>query len=406
MANSYLKKITSAFNCLLVFSFCLTLARAMALPFLVVYLVAEFKLDVTDTGLLLGSVFVVSLCLSVFAGQIIDKFGARLCLAIATLSFATGHLVIGTGMIPSLPLFILCLLWIMIAFALSNVATKVSIGDMVPAGTARENLFSLRYMLINIAYGVGPLIGAALISVGAETMFLGAGILALCLMPLCHFFPVREKSARQNKSTLRQNLHFALSDHRLLFFIFGCLFCSMAMRQFPSYLSQFMLAQEIENITFLISLISFTNAATIISCQHFLTRMTRNLSLINRMSLGCLSLGAGLLILMIASHPLLWILGMIFFTMGEILLILIEFSVIDKIAPEDRRGSYYALQNLGNIGGALSPAVCGIMLALLPPFAMIVILIAALLLSWMAYMRGLCQPPPPQQSPYCDRDAR
>jgi predicted MFS family arabinose efflux permease len=65
-----------------------------------------------------------------------------------------------------------------------------------------------------------------------------------------------------------------------------------------------------------------------------------------------------------------WVIGMIVLTLGEVSLVPAEYLFIDVIAPEHLRGSYYGAQNLANIGSALSPLLCGIVLTHAPAVTM------------------------------------
>jgi len=58
------------------------------------------------------------------------------------------------------------------------------------------------------------------------------------------------------------------------------------------------------------------------------------------------------------------------FTVGEIIVFPAEYMFIDRIAPDHLRGMYYGAQNLSNLGAALGPVLCGLVLANLPAHTM------------------------------------
>ncbi|MEP3863548.1 MAG: hypothetical protein ABJM83_06270, partial [Paracoccaceae bacterium] len=58
-----------------------------------------------------------------------------------------------------------------------------------------------------------------------------------------------------------------------------------------------------------------------------------------------------------------WITSMAIFTIGEVVLVPAEYLYVDLIAPDNMRGAYFALHNLGALGGAASPALCAVLLA-------------------------------------------
>ena len=83
-----------------------------------------------------------------------------------------------------------------------------------------------------------------------------------------------------------------------------------------------------------------------------------------------------------------WIISMIVFSFGEIIVIPVEYMFVDEIAPENMKGRYFAVQNLSNLGGALSPVLCGILLQYTFPDMMLWALIFIVLFSMVFYYIG------------------
>lgn len=86
---------------------------------------------------------------------------------------------------------------------------------------------------------------------------------------------------------------------------------------------------------------------------------------------------------------LFWIIAMAIFSFGELIVIPVEYMFIDYIAPENMKGSYYGMQNLSNLGGAINPVMCGFLLSYAAPPVMFIALIAAsaggLVFFWMGH---------------------
>jgi MFS family permease len=83
-----------------------------------------------------------------------------------------------------------------------------------------------------------------------------------------------------------------------------------------------------------------------------------------------------------------WVVAMIVFTVGEIIIIPAEYLFIDYIAPEDMRGVYYGAQNLSNLGAALGPVLCGFVLSLYAPQAMFHVLSLCVVAASVFYFLG------------------
>ena len=85
-----------------------------------------------------------------------------------------------------------------------------------------------------------------------------------------------------------------------------------------------------------------------------------------------------------------WVLSMAIFTLGEIIVFPAEYMFIDIIAPEPLRGMYYGAQNLGNVGAALGPVLCGMVLATQPAHAMFYMLALFVVAGGLLYSLGAC----------------
>ena len=83
-----------------------------------------------------------------------------------------------------------------------------------------------------------------------------------------------------------------------------------------------------------------------------------------------------------------WMLAMAIFSLGEIIVIPVEYLFIDFIAPANLKGSYYGVQNLGQLGGAANPVLCGFLLAYAVPEMMFYMLIVAAILGLVFFYRG------------------
>ena len=107
---------------LLAITFALTLARAITLPYLVVYLADNFQLPVSHIGLLIGGALILASLLSLYGGHLVDTLSNYALLIGAMLTFALAFV----GAIASrwAALFFLCLVLINLALAVVDIAAK------------------------------------------------------------------------------------------------------------------------------------------------------------------------------------------------------------------------------------------------------------------------------------------
>jgi MFS family permease len=90
----------------------------------------------------------------------------------------------------------------------------------------------------------------------------------------------------------------------------------------------------------------------------------------------------------LSTSVLAWVLAMAVFTVGEIVVFPAEYMFIDRIAPDHLRGMYYGAQNLSNLGAALGPVLCGLVLTSLPAPAMFYMLGAFIVGGGVFYFIG------------------
>lgn len=163
----------------------------------------------------------------------------------------------------------------------------------------------------------------------------------------------------------------------------------MVFGQFTGYLSQYLIiATNAEFAYRVIGLVMLVNACMVIALQYLLSRGMRQDNMLRWLAFGTLFFVLGLLGFALAGQSLwLWALAMAVFTLGEIIVIPVEYMFIDFIAPAHLKGSYYGMQNLSNLGGA-NPVLCGLLLSYAAPPLMFAMLIAAALFSLLFFFLG------------------
>lgn len=384
-----LKSYPKAINLLLAGTLVLTLARAITLPYLVIYLSSAFGLQVNDIGLVIGSSMILGSLLSLYGGFLVDRTPSyRLILACCAL-FTLGF--IGAFSARQLWLFYFCLVLVNLAYAVIDIAIKAGFAQRLSV-EQRSEAFSIKYTLTNIGYAIGPFLGAGLARLDISLPFLisaalGAGFLAIHMrwgdrqLSAAGPTPAPLSFAALGKQLLR--------DYRLVCFTLGGLLSAVVFGQFSAYLSQYLVVTTSAEATYrIISTLVATNALLVIALQYAIGRRItqRHLS-------RWLALGLGLFLLGVSGFGLatslvLWVLSMVVFTLGEIIVFPAEYMFIDLIAPEHLRGLYYGAQNLSNLGGALGPILCGMLLASHPAHWIFYMLAAFIIAGGLFYWLG------------------
>lgn len=384
-----LKQYPRSINLLLSSSLLLTLGRAVTLPYLIIYLSANFNLGVGDTGLVLGGAMIIAVLLSLYGGFLADRFCRYRLILCFTLCFITGFL--GMCVTNTLWIFFAFLVAFNFAFSVVDVVVKAEFGRLLPVGE-QSRVFSIRYTLINVGYAVGPFLGAGLAQLSIKLPFVLSACLGLVFLVAYWRYGERATAADKLKPIASSFLSIGrvlLKDRRLVCFTIGGVLSAVTFGQFSAYISQYLVTTSTPEYAYqVISTVVAVNGAVVICLQYTLGRHIS----FDRLNLW-LSAGLGLFLIALigfamATSVLHWALAMVVFTVGEIIVFPTEYMFIDRIAPPDLRGMYYGAQNLSNLGSAMGPVLCGFALANYPPLWMFYMLAAFIIAGGFFYLFG------------------
>jgi MFS family permease len=382
-----LKHYPRAVNLLLTATSVLTLARAITLPYLVIYLSSRFGLNVAEIGLVVGSTLIIGSLLSLYGGFLLDKLANFWLILIFSGLYATGFL--GTFLAGDLWLFYLCLVAINLAYAVIDIAVKSGFGNLLPV-TERSEAFSIKYTLTNVGYAVGPFLGAGLAQLDISLPFvLSAGLSAGFTLAYWRWGERSLSNLDPQPAPFLAVGKLLLRDQRLVCFTLGGLLCAVVFGQFTAWLSQYLVTTTTpENTYRVISSIVATNALMVICLQYSIGRRISQRHLNRWLAAGLGLFILGLIGFALADSLLIWVIAMAVFTLGEIIVFPAEYMFIDNIAPNHLRGMYYAAQNLGNLGAALGPVLCGLLLATQPAHSIFVMLVLFVMVGGGFYWLG------------------
>lgn len=188
---------------------------------------------------------------------------------------------------------------------------KALLSDLLPP-ERRVKTFSYQYMAINMGFAVGPVVGAA----GYGVYLVGlAGILL-------------EGVHGRISSLLAQHLSDGFADG-----------------------------------TVILGYVLTTNAVTVVALQLFVSRFMERRNPVTAIVVGGLLTVVGMAGFAFSEEFWHFVVAMVVFSLGEILIYPAEFAIIDRIAPEERRGAYFGAQTFAQLGVFVGPFTGGLLLA-------------------------------------------
>lgn len=385
-----LKSYPAAVRLLLFTTFTLTTARAITLPYLVVYLSAHMALSIGQTGLLVGGAMFLASLLSLYGGHLVDTLRSHTLIVASALVFALA--IAGMVASTSAVLFFCFLVVANLAQTVVDIAAKAGFCALLPEDQ-RGEVFAIKYTFNNIAWAAGPMLGVLLIEADDHLPFLGSALIGMGLSLVYHRLGERGLSSQGDNAPATGFIQVALGmlrDRRLVCFTLGGVLSAVVFGQFTAYLSQYLVVSihDPAEVARLVGYLVTTNALTVIALQYLIGRRMARQHLMPWLMAGMAMFIAGLLGFSLAGSAAAWCLAMLVFTLGEIIVIPAEFMFIDLIAPEHLRGIYYGAQNLSNLGAGLGPMLVGLALGYMAPASVFYLLIGSVLLAAVFYWLG------------------
>ncbi|MBS8266657.1 MFS transporter [Mesobacillus boroniphilus] len=342
------------------------LARGSAfatLPFLAIYLSRNLDLHPVLIGITIGISPLSGVIGGFLGGHLSDRFGRKPVMIGSLFSMS---LVYFGFMIAETPG------WFIVLNALNGLSGsffeptgQALIADLTEK-SKRMRAFSLRYTAINIGASVGPLLGAYLAVVSAKSAFMVTGvmyfiyvlILALMMKKYSMGNPASDKAS---KVTIASSLKIIGKDKALRYLILGTIIINFGYSQMESNVPQY-LESTIANGVFVYSVMLSINAVMVVLLQMPISHFAEKFKTMQVMMAGAVFLSVGMLAFGFVTGWYTGILAIVFITIGEILIFPSSSYLVDQLATDELRGTYFGAAQFRRIGHFLGPIAGGYLL--------------------------------------------
>ncbi|MCU4528177.1 MFS transporter [Acinetobacter pittii] len=342
----------------------------MVWPFLSVILFNQFHLSATGVGALLTISSIIAAFSGVYAGYLSDHIGRKKIILVGAFISAVSFFIL--SYIDKVFWYYLIVPCISIGSALLMSGSNAMISDLVVDKESRELAFHYRYFFTNVSAALGPFIGVMLgLSAKTSTFILTSIVFFIFSALLWIALPDIKNINKIEKNNQRAfNFYYVcvnMLKHRLLMklLIINALLL-IVYANFDSTLVQYITRYNNINPVETISYIFITNALVVIFAQFLMLRLLNAYSLRTRLFLGVFVICVSQILF--ACIPATFLVGLVISTIvlsvGE-LMVYPAYSVeIDRIAPDEFRGSYFGLMNLLILVKSIAPLYGGVMLDL------------------------------------------
>jgi MFS family permease len=340
-------------------------ASSMSMPFLALYLSRHTDMSAVTIGLVIGAGPLAGTFGGFFGGALSDRLGRKSVMMAAL--YVWGLMFIGFGLATETWMFLALNVLNGLCRSFYEPVSQALMADLTPK-EKRFRVFSLRYMCINIGVAVGPLLGAWFGMVSGRLPFIVTGCIylfyaAVLLYLLNRFGISRIEGEKKEQVTVLSAWNVIRKDTVLRWFLAGGVLGSIGYSQMSVTLSQYIDSKGLNEGIGLFTVLMSVNAIVVIICQVPLTRWIESRTPLYAIAVGNMMYALGDVGYAFADGWSLFIISMVVFTLGEILTFPSTNLLIDRLAPEGLRGTYYGAQSFQNLGHSLGPWIGGVLLS-------------------------------------------
>ncbi len=331
-----------------------------ALPFGALYLDEYTGLGKPAIGAVVGSIALIGAVGGVGGGMVVDRFGAT------RLMRAGLGLTVGIYLLLSV---IRAERGIVILFVLLGVArllVEPSAKKLLSiAGGEDGRIFRLRYMTLCAGAILGPLMGGVLYHASIVAFFLVPAVFYSCYLLLISLRAGQLNSLEQGSAQpVGYPFGETLRDRRLLAAIAAGVVIFFVFSQLESMVPLVMRDHYGDNTESLFALLLVGNAILALLLQSPIDRLSARLRQRTLVLLGCAAFAVSFGLFGAMSISLIWLyFGILFWTIGEGILLPMPDIAVHQIAQDDRKGAYFGLAELRYAGFFAGPIAGGWLLA-------------------------------------------
>ncbi|SMC81911.1 MFS transporter [Papillibacter cinnamivorans] len=348
------------------------------LPLMTLILTGKLGLSVSDAGLFATAAMLAQAPFFLLGGKLSDKFGSKRVIVLFDFLGAFTYLL--CGFLPPGHVTAVLLVVASAFFGVASPAHTAIIPELAPPSMIKS-AYSLIYLGYNIGLSVGPLLGGLLFVNHFRLLFLldGMTTMAATIVVLLGvrsrakekkgpFSAAAEAILEEEKKRAEDGSVFSfLRKNPVLLAFAGCLliynFCYI---QWAFILPLQTVDRFGENGARLYSLLVSVNAVTVVVLTPLLTSLTRRLHALETIFLGGVFYLGAFLLFAVNGWTLVFMIGMVSITVGEILININMNVFIAQKTPDAYMGRANSLLSIVNGAGfAIGPVIMGNLLLLL-----------------------------------------
>ena len=342
------------------------IGSTLLFPFFALYITQKFGVGMTQAGILLGMSSLFGLIGSVIGGAITDRFGRRRLILFGLIFSALSSLLFGLAWDVKI-LYVLVVV-VGLLSRVANPAYDAMLADILPEAK-RQEAFGITRVAFNYAWIFGTALGGLIAARSFLALFVIDAGLSLFVASILLIFlpetkPAVQGEAKKNESLFKTAAGYGVVLRDLAYMSFtlaGMLVLIVYQQQyssFPVYLLNF---HNIDSRSYGVMLA--ISGLEVVLFQIWISRVISKYPPFLMMMLGSLFFMAGFTMIGFVKGFPLFALAVVIATIGEMILFPTNKALAANFAPEDMRGRYMAVYDLGwTLPATIGPAAAGLIL--------------------------------------------
>jgi predicted MFS family arabinose efflux permease len=292
----------------------------------------------SELGLTFAAAAIAAVIAGNVGGQISDRVGRRRPLLVASaalaalgasLAFVGTHVLLGLGLIVCLGA----------ASGVIFALQQAVLTDIVPQ-PRHEHAFSSQRVVQNLGYMAGPLLGAALLTVGWGALFVGIGVVGAVAFAVALGAIPRDGPVVQEAPAEGSTLLVLLRDPGFALLMAAGTLAAMVYLSYETLLP-ISLVQSHGVAPSVWGILLALNPIVVVLCQIRLTARVGRVPELARIVVGIAAMGLPFLLVEVSTAVPLLVLMLLLFVLGEMLWGPPSQSLIARLAPDEMRGAYF-----------------------------------------------------------------
>ncbi|KYG29576.1 MFS transporter [Alkalihalobacillus trypoxylicola] len=374
-----------------------SLSTMAVLPYLIIYFSGQ--LGNMITGILFICVMFSNVLGSILGGYVSDRIGRKKIIVLAELFIVLGYTGAALanytwGTFP----YVTFVFFIVIQFSngMVNPVYQALVID-VSSPNERKTIYTYSYWLRNLGVAIGSIVGAFLFMNHLFLLLIGVAFTTMLslLITLLFIKETYRPSAKQTKSKANQPFsigkeYLHILKHRFFaIFLLSSSMIIMVEEQLTNYIGV-RLANEIPEPVSITNIVSFEvdginllgilkteNTIIIVCFTLLLMKIIKSWNERFTLMTGLFLFFVGYSVISFSTSPLLLLIAMLIASIGEMMYIPIQQTILANIVPDYARSTYMALYSIAVMGGV---SVAGVFLMMSNWFSPVILTI---IISWI-----------------------